>query len=240
MEVPPELLHRAARWGDLKRWERRELGQELRRLGLAYREIGEIIPVPKGTLSGWCRDIPLTPEQLDRIRSLGGNREVRYAKLGALLHQRNLERIAAVREAGRGEAKSLIGDPDWVAGVVAYWAEGAKRHNHLKFSNSDPALIRLFMRWAWRYLDHSIDRYYITIHFHSGQDLDQLTEYWSEVTGIPRERFRKGFMKPEGTGHRKNVLYHGTVQIGLRRSGDLLHRVLGWIDHLAGGYGDLG
>jgi hypothetical protein len=124
VEVPPELLHRAARWGDLKRWERRELGQELRRLGLAYREIGEIIPVPKGTLSGWCRDIPLTPEQLDRIRSLGGNREVRYAKIGAVLRERNLERVRAIRAAGRKEAELLGADPDWVAGVVAYWAEG--------------------------------------------------------------------------------------------------------------------
>lgn len=40
IEIPRELLDRAARWPDLKRWERKELGQALRMLGLSYGEIG--------------------------------------------------------------------------------------------------------------------------------------------------------------------------------------------------------
>lgn len=46
--LPRGLLARASRWEELKRWERRELGQELRRLGLSYSEIAEVIPVAKG------------------------------------------------------------------------------------------------------------------------------------------------------------------------------------------------
>jgi hypothetical protein len=70
MKVPLELLGQARSWPTLKRWERRALGQALRELGLSYREIGHIIPVPKGTLSAWCRDIRLSPEQQARLKAL--------------------------------------------------------------------------------------------------------------------------------------------------------------------------
>lgn len=66
-QIPQELLDRAAEWDDLHRWERSELGKALRRLGLTYGEIRELIPVPKGTLSYWCREIQLTPAQIVAI-----------------------------------------------------------------------------------------------------------------------------------------------------------------------------
>lgn len=55
--VTPEQLDAIARWAELKRWAKKELGQDLRRLGLSYGEISAVIPVSKGTLSGWCRDL---------------------------------------------------------------------------------------------------------------------------------------------------------------------------------------
>src|SRR5438445_9122868 len=66
--VPSDLLLRASRWSELKRWERRELGQDLRMLGLSYREIAEVVPVTRGTLSGWCRDVVLSSELQERLR----------------------------------------------------------------------------------------------------------------------------------------------------------------------------
>jgi hypothetical protein len=233
VEVPPELLHRAAEWESLKRWERKELGQELRRLGFTYWEIRKIIPVPKGTLAGWCQDIPLTPAQLDRIRSLGGNRAAGRAKAGALLHQRNVDRVAAIRAAARAEAAGLFHDAFWVAGVVAYWGEGAKTTNEFKFTNSDPELVNFFVRWAMKYFQLHHDSFTVCIHFHAGQNEADLRKFWSEATGIPLENFRKGHMKAEGTGHRKKILYYGTAQVRVRRGTDSLHRVLGWIDYVA-------
>ena len=234
MEVPAELLHRAAEWENLKRWERKELGQELRTLGLTYAEIRKMIPVPKGTLSDWCRDIPLTDEQLERIRGLGGNSAAGRAKAGRVLRERNLRRTAAIREAGREEARRLTRDPDWVAGVVAYWAEGAKRTKQVKFSNSDPDLVRLFMKWAERFLDVEVERFTISLHLHNGQDEAERKLYWGRVTGFTSDQFRKTFWKSEGTGHRKNVLYNGTAQVRISCSNTIYHRIMGWIDHLAG------
>jgi hypothetical protein len=238
MDIPEELLALAARWDELKRWERRKLGQALRILGLSYGEIGKIIPVGKGTLSPWCRDIPLTPEQIERLRANSGTGEVGRAKAGAKLRQRNLERIAVIRSAAYEEAERFIKDAAWVAGTMAYWSEGDK-DKHLGLSNSDPALVRVFINWARTYFDLTIDRFTPRVHFHTGQTENELRLFWSQETGIPLAQFIKGFMKQEGTGHRKNTLYHGTLQTRVQRSGDLLHRVFGWIDYLASDFGVL-
>lgn len=224
------MLERAARWAELKQWERRELGQELRRLGLSYREIREIIPAPKGTLSGWCRDIVLTPDQQARLRALNHPQFVRR-RVGARHRRRNLDRIEAIRAVARAEAELLAPDPFWLAGVVAYWAEGSKG-NSLQFANSDPAFIVLFMQWSVRFLGVTPDEFTISLHLHDGQDEDERKRYWSEITGLPLDSFRKTFVKPEGTGHRKNILYNGTARIRVSRSGDRLHRVSGWIEWL--------
>lgn len=227
--VPHELLDRAARWPDLKRWERKELGQELRRLGLSYGEIGKVIPVSKGSLIPWCRDIKLTPEQEARLRAKRPAQAVRLA-VGARRRQANLERVGAIRAAAKTEGCELLSDPFWVAGVMAYWAEGSKRTHELHFSNSDPDLIALFINWGIRFLGVSRDRFTIALHLHRGQEETERQAYWSRVTAFGMHQFRKTFFKPEGTGHRKNVLYNGTASIRVTCSTDLLHRVMGWID----------
>lgn len=226
-----ELLSKIERWADLKRWERREIGQELRRVGLCYREIAQVIPVSKGTLSGWCRDLDLSEYEDAMLRRRQTELIIR-GRLGKKRRHIARERAAALRREARKEASTLQTDPFWVAGVLAYWAEGGKRSKELSFSNSDPDLIRLFLAWSCRFLELPPDRFTISLHLHAGQDENERTAFWSERTGLGPEQFRKGFIKPEGTGHRKNVLYNGTAQIRVRRSGALLHRALGWIDGL--------
>lgn len=230
--LPLELVRRIERWDELKRWERKEIGQTLRKMGLSYREISAVIPVHKGTLSTWCRDLGIP--NAERAR-LGAARE-RRREVGAILRQRAVDRAADIRSQAKVEAALLLEDPFWTAGVTAYWAEGTKRHKSLRFSNSDPGMIRLFVGWVERYLDVRREELTVHLHLHGGQDDSERRAFWSKATGIPLANFRKTYFKSEGTGHRKNVLYNGTATIRVRRSGALLQRVLGWSDALADRY----
>jgi hypothetical protein len=233
IEIPSPLIEQAARWDSLKRWERRELGRALRRLGLSYREIGRIIPAARGTLSDWFRDLVLSDEAIARVGSIRpgeASRTAGYARRRA----RTEAGHEAVRAAGRHEARTLSADPFWMAGVVAYWAEGAKRaKNELRFSNSDPAMIQLFIHWAQRYLGVPLEGFLIRLHLHEGQDEQERFVFWSKATGLPLSQFRKTYLKAEGTGHRKNVLYNGTASVRVRSSSLHFLRVMGWIDGIA-------
>jgi hypothetical protein len=115
--------------------------------------------------------------------------------------------------------------PFWLAGVVAYWSEGAKRDHSVRFSNSDPGLVGLFLAWARTYLEHTGFR--AALHLHSGQEEAERITFWSSVTGLARTDFGKTYIKAEGTGHRKNRLYQGTLAVRLLGKGDELQRVLG-------------
>ena len=68
-----ELDERIASWEMLSRWERSELGKDLRRSGLSYGEIMALIPVKKSTLATWCREVKLTEEQWQEIEGTHGN-----------------------------------------------------------------------------------------------------------------------------------------------------------------------
>jgi hypothetical protein len=219
---------RAELWSALKRWERRELGQELRRVGLSYNEISRIIPVHDGTLSSWCRDIELTEEQRARLAKKRPALAVRLA-VGQQLRRAARARHASFVDAGRTEARFLSANPLFVAGVVAYWSEGAKSRE-VCFSNSDPDLIRLFIHWAREFLSAQPLRFGARMHLHAGQDEDERKAFWSGVTEIPPTRFGKSFIKAEGSGHRKKELYNGTIQIRLNKSRNDIERVRGWID----------
>jgi len=198
-QVPSELVARATRWTELKRWERRELGQALRRLGLSYSEIRPVIPVATGTLSQWCRDIMLDEElrlrlamkrpRLDSVRALGARRR-----------KEALAIAESIRAVARAEVSSLATDAFWCAGVVAYWAEGTKRAKELQFSNSDPAMIILFLAWLERFLGIDRSRINPQLHLHSGQDELERKEYWANTLGIEVGQFRKAFFKREGIG----------------------------------------
>ncbi|MGH2760191.1 MAG: hypothetical protein ACRDKJ_11605 [Actinomycetota bacterium] len=226
-----DLLDRIAAWPQLKRWERREIGQELRRIGLSYREIGALIPAHKGTLSGWCRDIHLTEEQLARL-AFRPSRFKAARERGLSRRRSAIAEAGAIRSHARERVSQLRNDPFWVAGAVAYWAEGDKRSKEVRFSNSDPNMIRLFLAWACRYLGVAQDRFTIILHLHAGQTEAERRSFWSTQTGLPLEQFRKTFIKPEGTGHRKNKLYNGTAQIRIRRGTALNYQVLGWLEGL--------
>lgn len=151
-------------------------------------------------------------------------------KAGKRRRDKRLREIEAIRLAAVAEAQDLIDDPTWVAGVVAYWSEGHKRDNELGFANSDPELVSLFISWARRYLGLELDRFTIKLHLHSGQEEEERKEFWAKATGLTGEQFRKTYIKPEGTGHRKNILYNGTASIRVTKSTNLFHRVTGWID----------
>ncbi len=115
-----------------------------------------------------------------------------------------------------------------MAGLMLYWAEGSKKE-YVDFTNSDISIIRFMMKWFREICLVPNGKFRVQLHLHSGQDEDGIKKFWSEVTGIPKYNFVKSYIKKEGSGHRKNKLYKGTIKIRICSS-DLLNKILGWIE----------
>jgi hypothetical protein len=224
------VAHVGSSQPDLKRWQQKELVQSLRHQGLSYREIFSRIPfsLSKSTVSRWCKDIELTPERLDRLDRLFKDGSYRGRLLGRKTTQhRRVAEIEAIEAKARAEAAEWRRNELWVAGLMLYWAEGSKTRQ-VGVSNSDPRLVTFMMKWfreCCRVPEAKLKAY---LNIHSGQDDISVKEFWSRVTGLPLSQFGKSYVKKEGTGHRKNRPYRGTVRISICDT-NLLWKIHGWI-----------
>lgn len=209
-----------------------ERARSLRRQGLSYRQISRECQTSKSNISLWCHDIKLTPAQYNKL--IANKKSI--LELGSKrLHEIRTAEIAAVRAAARKEmaGKKIDDFSFFVAGVMLYWAEGCKT-NGLYLANSDERIIIFMLKWFKKFLNIDGDRVKAHLHIHQGDNDLAIKKYWSRLTGIPLNNFRKSFIKPKGTGQRTNILPHGIMRIQISGQGteNLRHRILTWVDQI--------
>ncbi len=215
----------------------RETAVAMRKEGRSYREIREVVGVSKGTLSLWLRDIPLTEDQqraLDLRTPAAATRRARAIRASAA------QRRARIEAEARAQITNLSESELFVAGVVAYWAEGAKNKpwrtgQSVKFSNSDPRLIQLFVAWL-RLVGVSPDRLIFRLHIHQSADATDALAFWSKVVDAPASQFGNTTVKSHNPKTvRKNVGadYHGCLVVYVRNSAALNLQIEGWFEGLA-------
>ncbi len=232
MELEAIFLERVRNWDNLSRWERSELGRDLRRSGLAYSEIMEMIPVQKSTLATWCRDVQLTESQTAAIKVRKPSTQRGIPRDTQRKRHRMIELIQAQAAL---EAIHLQDEPLWTMGVAMYWAEGTKSSRRLELSHSEPEALRLFMEWSRRY--HRPNATFAgAINLHADNDEQWAKSFWSTQLAIDLSDFTKTFVKPDGTGHRKNHLPYGVARVTMRRSTDAFITTMAWIDFVKEGF----
>src|SRR6185437_3405251 len=227
-EPPPEWTRRARAKDDL-----RERARELRMQGLDYEEIAGALGVSKSSVSLWLRDLPrpvgLSYEEC-RKRSAEGARRYWAAERPVREAARAATCTSAAAEIGGLTERELI-----IAGAIAYWCEGTKnkpgrRADRVVFMNSDPDLIRFFLRFveaSGTSRDDAIFRVYI----HESANVAAAQRFWLEVTGASAGQFRTPALKHHNPKTiRKNIgdEYRGCLRIDVRRSSSLYHRIEGW------------
>ena len=97
----------------------------------------------------------------------------------------------------------------------------------MQFINSDPDLILLFLRYmALIGVDRAALTYRLSIH--ESADIPRATQWWSEIIGVPAERFRRATVKTHNPSTvRKNVgdSYHGCLMVYVPKSSRLYWQV---------------
>jgi len=201
----------------------------LRSKGFSYREILKKIPVTKSTISLWCRSVDLTIKQRKRLVNKSRTRGLVGIKAIQTMFWKR--RCGAFVEGVDMSKRLSDKDPEFIAGLMLYWAEGTKS-NTTAVTNSDPRIINYMVKWFGCYFNVKPQQFSVGLHLHPGQDENRIKNYWSKLTGIPLINFRKSFIKLRGSGYRKNRLQNGVAKIAVRMEGStyLLFKVLGAIN----------
>jgi hypothetical protein len=215
----------------------RETAMAMRSEGRSYREIREVVGVSKSTLSLWLRDVPLTEDQQ---RALDQRAPAATRASAATARANAARRRSAIQARGKGQIAQLSESELFVAGVVAYWAEGSKNKpwrfgQGTVFINSDPGMIRLFLSWL-ELVGIERERLQFRLTIHESADIPAALLYWSAVVDAPPASFSRTQIKthkPKTIRRNVGEDYHGCLVVYVRRSADLTLQIAGWCEGLA-------
>ena len=213
----------------------------LRRKGLSYSQIAKRLNLSKSTLSFWLKGIVLSSKLQQKINKRA-NQESREALIRRNKMQTELAAIRAqeIKRAAENEAKKLIKQPLFIMGVSLYWAEGYKMGDNgskwksFDLANSDPEIIKLMIRFIKKYLPEGYPKIVIQIIGHDNIDIKKAVSYWSQLTGVSKNRFIKTTIynntSSKGIRNKKRLPY-GTIHLRINDV-KIFFRIIGWINEI--------
>ena len=206
----------------------REKAIGLRKQGLTYREIEGLLNVSKGSLSLWLNSIPYLPSEASNQ-----TRRIASINAGQVLHRRKIDRVSKIKAAAKQEIKKIDTDTFKLLGVMAYWSEGSKTNDGLvKFTNADPGFIKFAVKWLRVICDVPEEKLRLHVRIHSDTDKEEAENYWSSITGIPKNRcYKTTLKKSDSNGKRFRKLSNGIASIIVCDS-NLFYKIMGWIEAL--------
>jgi hypothetical protein len=109
--------------------------------------------------------------------------------------------------------------PRQIAGIIIWWTEGTKAYKEkhwqswiypVDVTNTNPDIINLFLDFLRN--DIGIDelRLKLQLQIHEGDNQEEIEDYWSKTTKIPRNRFTKTIIRPKGNKIGKSM---GTCKV---------------------------
>ncbi len=128
--------------------------REMRLSGNTLSEISKEMCISKSTLSNWLSDITLTKEQLVGVASRIKTKMSRgRLNSSILLRARRMFKEKKVYEDAEREFKHLSVDPFFTTGLSMYLMGGTKKGTSFQFSNSDPFIVEIMIKWINKFLD---------------------------------------------------------------------------------------
>ena len=209
---------------------------ELRRQGRTYSEIMKEVPVAKSTIALWLKEVGLSVPQKQVITE----KRMQAQRRGADTQRRNrVERQTMLIRHAEIQVGPMNRRELWLLGIALYWAEGEKEKERspgtrASFSNSDPKMIALFLRWLKECAQVRDEDIYLDLYIHESHrnNVKEVLDKWSELLHLPLSYFHHTYFKKNKINTlRKNtgVLYIGLLRVNIRSSSALNRKITGWI-----------
>jgi len=224
----------------IKKIEEKEKAIKLRKQGKTYSEILSIVPVAKSTLAIWLQSVNLSKKEKQeftiakRLASIRG---------GQAKKKQRIEKQNKLFLEAKSSIKTLSRYEFFLIGVCLYWAEGTKEKEYhpgsgVAFSNMDPKMIILFLKWLDKICKIPKDMigFEIMVHESHQERLDEVRRFWSKTTGFPISSFSQVYLKRTKIKktNRRNVgeKYNGVLKIKVKKSSNLVRKIASWSESI--------
>lgn len=189
---------------------------KLRRLGQSYSTIENKLKVAKATLSGWLGGLRLPKSAMLRISTRKKNhlknirpraQEVKSVKRAERYVQ--LQR-AVIKDFGTDKfdvrRKELLL-------AMLYLGEGFKGKFCIGLGNSNPEIMRLFVKLVREVYTTDESKFRCFLHLRMDQMEEKEKSFWSRQVGVPLVNFRKTQFDKRTLGRKTWQNYHGVCVV---------------------------
>lgn len=162
------------------------------------REIGRALGVSSSTAHLWTRQVKLTDLQKRAIWERHKQAFQEGRRKVALRQKQEREKEEAQHKKLGRDMIGLISKRElMLIGTALYWSEGFKRDSRLGFANSDPGMIKLFLRWLFEVgkVPWEDVRLRVGLNISYKDRVSGIEKRWSRLTGIPMGQFQKPFFQ---------------------------------------------
>ena len=140
----------------------------LRLEGMSIKEISKELGVAKSSVSIWVRHVRLTKVQKNYLKEKGLFREEIDKRRNTRLAHEKYKRDIVINKATRSTPK-ITKKQLWLIGMMLYWGEGGKTRRSVRFTNSDPDLIKIMMLFFRDICEVPEEKFRGYIHIHQHQ-----------------------------------------------------------------------
>lgn len=164
--------------------ELQDKAKNLRAGGLSIKNIAELLCVSPASVSSWTKNIILTIEQSDKLYS----NQLKGAQGRANIARKNRIQF---RENGKIQAQKM--SPLHIQGCMLYWAEGRKHKTRCQFTNSDPHMIKLYIKFLREELLVEDSKIILNINCYTNNEIsiEDIETYWLTITNLQSSNLRK-------------------------------------------------
>lgn len=211
--------------------------RKLRAQGESIKVIAKKLSLSPSTVSLWCKDVKLSPEQIKELERRAHDPQYGKRLENSLKQQKiRIEKTKRLFDEGTKQVGKLTLRELFIAGVSLYWAEGFKSDSQAGFCNSDPNMVKFFLSWLKSCLGYKNEDIRLRVGLNENfiNEIGRVENFWSNLTEISKEQFQKPFYQKvkwkKEYEHPEN--YHGVLRIRIRKSTDFLRKIRGFIEGL--------
>lgn len=187
-----------------------EKAKHLRRRGYSFREISERLNIAKSTAHCWTSKEIISESGKKRIYNLMIFSKIKARKI--LLDKQEKYRkdlndnCSVLKTPGHYKKDDLK-----IFLALIYWAEGAKTERRLGFTNSDPDMIKIYLKLLRITFKIKEEKLSASLHLHDYHNRQKMIDFWSKITGIDKKRI--SIYNKEHSGKQKKEGYKGCISI---------------------------
>ena len=183
----------------------------LRKKGFSIRELARKIGSSPDTVSHWVKNVQLNNDAQTVL--LQKRKAAQEKGLAVVKNNREKERIQITKTAYELVNKIILSrDLAKLCCSLIYWCEGSKDTSSVRFTNSNPKLIRLFIDLLRKGYKVDEKKFRGLVHIHEYHDDAVQKKYWSNISGIPVGQFIKSYIKPH-TAKNQRESYPGCLAV---------------------------